>query len=96
MLRIQQVSAGSAGSLSHTKAGLQCGGKHTLLRAAIFWVASGLDRETDSDLVTNRKKKFPRISYFPLPQTDLFYERATELDAVALSRYGSREKEIFY
>lgn len=65
MLRIQQVSAGSAGSLSHTKAGLQCGGKHALLRAAIFWVASGLDRETDSDLVTDRKKKVSPNKLFP-------------------------------
>lgn len=89
MHRIQQVSAGSAAFLSPAKAGLQCRGKHALLQAAVFWIAGGLQGDVISDSVTEGKRSISPRKFFPVPETDRFCERAMELDAVVLSRYGS-------
>lgn len=64
MLRIQQVSTGSAAFLSPTKASLQCRRKCSLLQAAIVWVASGLKGETVLDSMAG-KKKVSSKKFFP-------------------------------
>lgn len=89
MLRIQQVSAGSAAFLSPTKAGLQCGGKRALLQAAIFWVAGGREGEAVLNSTTDGKKDkcFPKEVPSLCQKQTCFMKRTLEPDGVVSSRY---------
>lgn len=75
------------------KGRLQCGGKSSLLPAAMPWVAGGLEGDLVLDSRTGRRNFFP-IRSCQNNSYQLFYGK--NCGAVALSKYRSWEKEIFY
>lgn len=57
------------------KGRLQCRGKHSVLPAAMPWVAGGPEGGMVWDSRTNWRKLFSKRDSIPLPETGLFYER---------------------